>query len=44
MEGRMTISNEPETHDYEPGEDTHPMHTDPLCRVCGQPKRSSAHE
>lgn len=26
-------------HDYEPGDDTHPMHTDPLCRICGQPKK-----
>ncbi|HEX8109782.1 MAG TPA: hypothetical protein VF516_18755 [Kofleriaceae bacterium] len=22
-------------HDYEPGEHTHPMHTDPDCRICG---------
>lgn len=25
-------------HDYEPGELTHPMHTDPRCAVCGEPK------
>lgn len=25
-------------HDYEPGETTHPMHTDPDCRICGGPK------
>lgn len=25
-------------HDYEPGDNRHPMHTDPLCRICGQPK------
>lgn len=25
-----------ERHDYEPGETTHPMHTDPNCRVCGE--------
>lgn len=23
-------------HDYEPGETTHPMKTDPDCRVCGE--------
>lgn len=26
-------------HDYEPGEATHPMHTAPLCRICGQPRK-----
>lgn len=25
-------------HDYEPGGERHPMHTDPLCRLCGRPK------
>lgn len=30
-------------HDYEPGDDTHPMHTDPLCIVCGQPKKHPDH-
>lgn len=30
-------------HDYEPGDQRDPMHTDPLCRVCGQPKKSEAH-
>lgn len=25
-------------HDYEPGETTHPMQTDPDCRICGGPK------
>lgn len=25
-------------HEYEPGDVTHPMHTDPSCRVCGAPK------
>jgi hypothetical protein len=24
---------------YEPGEEHHPMHTDPLCRLCGGPKK-----
>lgn len=27
---------DPANHDYEPGEGTHPMHTDPMCRICGQ--------
>lgn len=26
-------------HDYEPGDVTHPMQTDPDCRICGEPKR-----
>jgi len=30
-------------HDYEPGEFTHHMETDPHCRVCGQPKRERYH-
>ena len=25
-------------HDYEPGDVTHPMHTDPSCAICGAPK------
>lgn len=25
-------------HEYEPGEVTRPMHTDPECRICGGPK------
>jgi hypothetical protein len=25
-------------HDYEPGETASRMHTDPDCRVCGQPR------
>lgn len=29
-----------ERHDYEPGDDTHAMQTDPDCQVCGQPHRS----
>lgn len=32
-----------EKHDYWPGEDTHPMHTDPLCAICGYPKNSGVH-
>lgn len=27
----------PHDHDYEPGETTHAMHSDPDCRVCGGP-------
>jgi len=30
-------------HDYEPGETTHPMHTDPDCRVCGLGRKSIMH-
>jgi hypothetical protein len=26
-------------HGYEPGDDRHPMQTDPLCRLCGEAKR-----
>lgn len=32
-----------EKHDYEPGETIHPMHTDPLCSVCGYPKNTGVH-
>jgi hypothetical protein len=28
----------PFEHDYEPGEVTHPMHTDPPCGICGKAK------
>jgi hypothetical protein len=31
-------------HNYEPGEFTHPMHTDPLCRICNDPKKSPQHD
>lgn len=27
--------SEREYHDWEPGEFTHPMYTDPMCRICG---------
>lgn len=27
-------------HDYEPGDTTHPMSTDPDCRACGQTRRA----
>lgn len=30
-------------HEYEPGEATHRMHTDPLCLVCGAPKGAPVH-
>lgn len=39
----MTEAITVERHDYEPGERTHPMHTDPLCRACGQPKNDRVH-
>lgn len=28
-----------ECEGYEPGTEFHPMHTDPLCRLCGAPKK-----
>lgn len=36
------MTTESDRHDYEPG-DADRMSTDPRCRVCGQPKRSSVH-
>lgn len=30
-------------HDYVRGEDKHHKHTDPLCSVCGLPKKASVH-
>jgi hypothetical protein len=27
-------------HDYEPGDTTHPMSTDPDCRICGETRRT----
>ena len=30
-------------HEYEEGDEKHPMHTDPLCKVCGQPRISIYH-
>lgn len=30
-------------HDYVPGEHRRPMHTDPLCHDCGEPKWTSIH-
>lgn len=32
-----------EHHDYEPGEGRHAMHTDPLCRICGNSQNSALH-
>lgn len=37
----QTPENEP--HDYEPGQHYHPAYTEPLCRVCGQPKPAKEH-
>lgn len=37
------VKGERERHDYETGDSTSPMQTDPLCMVCGQPKRSAIH-
>jgi hypothetical protein len=33
------IDTDTETHDYEPGEETSPMATDPNCRICGRTKK-----
>lgn len=33
----VTVQSE-NRHDYEPGDEGSPMQTDPLCRVCGEPK------
>jgi rubredoxin len=33
----------PPPHDYEPGDTYHPMHTDPLCRICGATKKARHH-
>lgn len=30
-------------HDWEPGDYTSPMQTDPSCRICGMVKRSHVH-
>jgi hypothetical protein len=41
---RLTLQQgKVEKHDYEPGESTHPMQTDPSCQVCGLPKGSYVH-
>lgn len=42
MMSRVTDRYEPD-HDYEPGDDTHPMHTDALCTVCGRAATSYRH-
>lgn len=37
--------SEREPHDYWPDPDqTRPMHTDPMCRICGQPSRAPIHD
>lgn len=33
-----------EKHEYEPGGVKHPMHTDPLCKICGKPKWDAVHQ
>jgi hypothetical protein len=41
---RTTAVSDPSIrHDYEPGDVTGPMQTDPDCRICGEPKRSAVH-
>ena len=30
-------------HEYQPGDTSHPMHTDPLCAECGERKDSWVH-
>ena len=37
------MSAESEPHDYEPGERTDEMQTDPECRICGRPERALVH-
>jgi hypothetical protein len=32
--------SEREPHDYEPGDTTHPMSSDPNCRICGETRRN----
>ena len=39
----LAATAEDERHDYEPGDGSHPMHTDPLCRICGKAKRDRIH-
>lgn len=33
-----------ERHDYEMGEALKPMHTDPMCSVCGEPRSAAQHK
>lgn len=45
MAERITSRYQPD-HDYEAGdldEDRHPMHSDPLCKVCGRAATSYRH-
>lgn len=37
------LSSVRDPHDYEPGDQRHPIQTDPNCRVCGQIRRSPQH-
>jgi len=41
---RRNFHDDPEQHEYEPGEVHHAMHTDTLCRICGYPKKNLIHE
>lgn len=36
-------SGEIESHDYEPGDEHRPMYTDPMCRICGEPRTAHQH-
>lgn len=38
--GAISSCSKCDRHDYEPGDVTHPMHTDPNCRHCGEAKHS----
>lgn len=40
IEQPQVRTSKPDGHDYVPGEYRHPMHTDPLCSVCGESKRN----
>lgn len=40
---RATGAHEDARHDWEPGEVTHPMRSEPNCRLCGAGKRALVH-
>lgn len=37
----MTV--ETARHDWEPSNYSHAMHTDPVCNVCGEPRKARMH-
>ena len=40
MNQAAPATERPARHDYEPGDTTHPMATDPNCRICGETRRT----